>query len=175
MWALTYKTSILRKSGLKLPEHMLYTDQYFATFPISIAKTIQFARFPVYCYRIGYEEQSMSKTSRVKHTDNWIYVCNDALDFCSKAKNDGCPNYNYILMQTARCYCGTVKTLLMNPLNKDNLHKVKLYEKNAKQKYKDVYRYATKIGKMGKCLLLLRVSFYSLYWTIRFVPERYLK
>lgn len=174
MWALTYKTSIICKSGLKLPEHMLYTDQYFATVPMAVAKTIQFVRFPVYCYRIGYEEQSMSKMSRVKHTDNWIYVCNDALDFCSKVKKDECPNYNYILMQTARCYCGTVKTLLMNPLNKNNLLRIKEYEQEVKIQNSDVYNYATKIGKMGKALYVLRKSHYSLYWFIDLVPKRFM-
>lgn len=175
MWALTYKMSVIHESGLKLPEHMLYTDQYFATLPMAAAKTIQFVRFPVYCYRIGYEEQSMSKISRVKHTDNWMYVCNDAIDFCTKAKTNKYLNYNYILMQTARCYCGTVKTLLMNPLNKENLKRVKQYEKEVKFKNEDIYHCATKIGIMGKCLWILRRFNYILYWAIRFIPERFLK
>ena len=174
MWALTYKTSVICKSGLKLPEHMLYTDQYFTTVPMAAAMTIQFVRFPVYCYRIGYEEQSMSRKSRVKHTDNWIYVCNDALDFCTKEKKGECPNYNYILMQTVRCYCGTVKTLLMNPLNKDNLRKIKEYEKHTKEYASDVYKAATKIGKMGKALYVLRKTHYCLYWFINLLPEKFM-
>ena len=175
MWALAYKTAVLRESGLKLPEHMLYTDQFYATEPMAIAKTMQFVRFPVYCYRIGYEEQSMSRLSRVKHTDNWVYICDAALDFCDKMKNRGCANYKYILMQTARCYSGTLKTLLMNPLNKRNLRRVKQYEKKAKQNNLDVYQYATKIGKMGKCVWALRKSHYLLYWTICFAPKKLLK
>ena len=175
MWALTYRTKLLLESGLKLPEHMLYTDQYYTTVPMASAQTIQFVRFPVYCYRIGYEEQSMSRISRIKHTDNWISVCNDSLDFCLKKKNENCINYRYILMQTARCYCGTIKTMLMNPVNKDNLQRVKQYEKKSKEKYLEVYKKATKIGKMGKCLWILRASKYILYWTIDLIPERFLR
>ena len=53
MWAMTYRTDVLRKSGLVLPEHMLYTDQYYATIPLAYAKTISFLSKGVYCYRIG--------------------------------------------------------------------------------------------------------------------------
>ena len=171
MPALTFKTEILRQCGLKLPHHMLYTDQFYSTVPFSVAQTIQFVRYPIYCYRLGYETQSMSRASRVKNTENWIKVCDLSLEFCREMKEKDCKNYKYILMQTSRCYCGTVKTLLMNPLNKNNLLRIKEYEQEVKIKNIDVYNYATKIGKMGKALYVLRKSHYSLYWFIDLVPK----
>ncbi len=67
MWSLTYRTSVLRKSGLVLPEHTLYTDRIYATIPFSYVRGVAYLGDPVYCYRTGRDGQSVSRESRIKH------------------------------------------------------------------------------------------------------------
>lgn len=74
MHCLAFKTSILREIGLKLPEHSLYTDTFYAFLPILDLKTIYFFNKPIYTYFIGRDEQSTSEKSRVKHYREFLKI-----------------------------------------------------------------------------------------------------
>lgn len=168
MWAIFYKTEMLKKSGVILPEHTLYTDQVYSTIPFGIAEKIRFVSIPVYCYRFGREEQSTSKISRMKHADEMLRVCNLLYDYYQDHRLE---NNQYLFSRVSRYYIVALRTLLLFPINRDNLKRIKDYEETSKIKYPEIYSAAVNKSKMGQLIMLLRKSHYLLYWAIRFIPE----
>lgn len=67
MHSMTYKTEVLRSSGLRLPHKRLYTDALFATYALPIVKTCYISHNPLYQYRLGRDGQSMNHSSMVAH------------------------------------------------------------------------------------------------------------
>lgn len=67
MHAITYKTSLIKGSYLQLPSKTLYTDSLYAMIPMMNAESIYIMHNNVYMYRIGRDEQSVSKSSRMRH------------------------------------------------------------------------------------------------------------
>lgn len=169
MWALFFKTNILKKSKVKLFEHMLYTDQIYSTVPFLLAETIHFFSIPVYCYRIGREEQSTSKPSRIKHAEEMLCVCDFLYDFYEEHKNGN----KYLLSRIASYYILALKTLLLFPLNKDNKMRFVGYELKAKKMHPDIYKEALTRNKWGPILKMLRTTGYSVYPFIKLLYSVY--
>lgn len=69
MHSLTFKTSFLRKFGLKIEENCFYTDQEFVIYPILKVKNVYVTSLPIYMYRLGIEGQSMSFSSLTKRCE----------------------------------------------------------------------------------------------------------
>lgn len=170
MWALFYKTEILRRCALTLPEHTLYTDQLYSTIPFSVGQSIRFINTPVYCYRVGREEQSTSKASRIRHAEEMFSVCDTLYRFYDRHKGET----PYILRRISRYYVTALKTLLLFPPNRENRKRLMQYERAARRDHPEIYRAALDSGAAGKLLNILRKTGYSAYWLVKFVPDRYL-
>lgn len=168
MWALVYKTALVRESGLRLPEHSLYTDQYYSTIPFLFAESVKLSPISVYCYRIGYEEQSASKRSRIKHTDEMLKICENLAVFAEE--NKGTKNGRYVLMHCANYHTTAIRTLLLGEINKGNQQKIISYEQKIKEVAPTVYDKAAEMGKIGKLINLFRKTNYKAYWLLRMVP-----
>ena len=63
----TYKTEILRKSGLKLLEKTFYVDMQFNVVPITEVNTFTYYHLDIYRYFIGRKEQSMNMDNFVRN------------------------------------------------------------------------------------------------------------
>ncbi len=168
MWAIFYRTEVLRKSGVVLPEHSLYTDQIYSTVPLAYASKIRFINTPVYCYRYGRAEQSTSKISRIKHAKEMLDVCNRLFEFYKDKKND---NNLYLFSRVSRYYIVAIRTLMLFPINIKNLNRIKKYEKRAKKNYPQIYEAATNGSSMGRLVKILRKTNYLAYWALIFVPD----
>lgn len=162
MWMLCYKTSLLKKSNIKLPEKMFYTDQIFCTLPIPFAETIQYFEFVVYCYRLGRDGQSVSRDSRIKNTQMVLDICKMLVEYIAKYKYH--PNYSYLLHRVSFYYLTALKTILLSHPNKKTIRKLKSYDQEIKHMSSDVYDYVTTYGKFGKLLQLFRnTDYYGVY------------
>lgn len=62
---LTYRTEFYKKYAFMLPEKVFYDDAFYCTLPAYMAKRITIFPIPVYVYRIGDINQSVSVKSRV--------------------------------------------------------------------------------------------------------------
>jgi len=169
MWAIFYKTEILKKSKIKLIEHSLYTDQIYSTVPFAVAETIRFINIPVYCYRVGREEQSTSKPSRIKHANEMLNVCHLLYDFYEQHKDN-----KYILSRIARYYVVALKTLMLFPIKSENRTKLLYYEYDAKINHNEIYENAVAGSFAGSFIKMMRKSSYFLYWLLPFIPDKYL-
>lgn len=168
MWAITYKTEVVRASGLKLPEHMLYTDGLYSTIPFGTAETIQFMDYGVYCYRIGRDGQSVSKSSRIKHAEETFRLTQMLCSFWAEKK--ACPNAAYLLHRVSGYYCGAFKTWLLLPQTKENRRGLMEYEEKIRDMAPEVYSYAAGMGKTGALIGAFRKTKFAAYWLLKLVP-----
>lgn len=162
MWAISYKTEILQKSNLELPEHLFYTDQIFCTIPFAFSKTIQYVDYAVYCYRLGREGQSVSRESRIKNIQMTLDICKMLSKFISTHKSH--KNYKYLLHRVTAYYFSALKTILLIGQNNETLSKLKDYEYEINNISNDVYNNVINFGKLGKLIRVCRLTnYYGIY------------
>lgn len=170
MWALVLKTEIIRKSGLSLPEHTLYTDRIYSTIPFSFVETIVYLDFPVYCYRTGREGQSVSRESRIKHIDEYLSVTKT---LCKHYAEDKRRHKEYVLLKTSAAYKVSIRALLLLPSTKENYRKLRHYENEIKAIAPDVYNKAASLRtRMGIVITFLRITGYSGYRAVGKLPKK---
>ncbi len=80
VWGITYKTCILRDSGLKWDEGVFYTDNEFDFWPLKLVKTIRFIPLPVYVYLKGREGQSIDLKIQKRNFNSYVIVSNTIVD-----------------------------------------------------------------------------------------------
>ena len=78
MHSVFYSTALLRKSGLKLPEHTFYVDNLFVYVPLPLVKNMYYLNVDFYHYYIGRIDQSVNEKVMVKRLDQQLRV-NDLL------------------------------------------------------------------------------------------------
>ena len=69
MHALTFRTQVVRDSGLKLPEHTFYVDFIYAYQPFPWVKTMKYLDTPFYHYFIGRDGQSVQTDVMIRRVD----------------------------------------------------------------------------------------------------------
>lgn len=74
MHSLIYKTSILKKSKISLPEHTFYVDNIVAYQPLPFVKKIKYLDLDLYHYFIGREDQSVNEKVMMGRVDQQIKV-----------------------------------------------------------------------------------------------------
>ncbi len=74
MHSTVHKTSILRRSGVVLPEHTFYVDNILVYQPLPYFKTMYYIDIDLYRYFIGRIDQSVSHESMIKRIDQYIRV-----------------------------------------------------------------------------------------------------
>lgn len=74
MHALIFRTALLRKVGVKLPEHTFYVDNLFACQPLPQVKRIRYMDIDLYQYFLGREDQSVNERVLMSRIDQQIRV-----------------------------------------------------------------------------------------------------
>ncbi len=74
MHALIYRTAILRKSGVILPEHTFYVDNIFAYRPLPYVETIYYLDINLYQYYLGRDDQSVNEKVLISRIEQQIKV-----------------------------------------------------------------------------------------------------
>ena len=170
MHALTYKTQVLRDSGMRLKEHILYTDNTYAAVPAKGAHTMIFLNIPVYNYRLGVEGQSVGRAGIVKHIDESKVISLDLVDFYRNniTSSDTCKKY--ILVNIASTCVNYVVGLLKMPVGKEAFNRLIEFDNIVRFKSIDIFNKMIDIDrKASKSLKLIRNSNYLLYWLFAFI------
>jgi glycosyltransferase involved in cell wall biosynthesis len=79
MHALTYRTDVVRASGLRLPEHTFYVDNLYALIPLHKVQTLYYLDVDLYRYLIGRDGQSVQEDVMLGRIDqqlrvNWMMI-----------------------------------------------------------------------------------------------------
>lgn len=80
MHALVYRTSLVRASGITLPEHTFYVDNLFVVTPLSHSRRLFYLDVNLYRYFIGREDQSVNDAVMVRRVDQQVRVNRLVLD-----------------------------------------------------------------------------------------------
>lgn len=75
-----YKTAMLKESGIVLPEHCFYEDNYFIYAPLPHVKHLIYLNQELYQYLLGRDGQSMQTANLIKRTENLERVAKLAFD-----------------------------------------------------------------------------------------------
>ena len=88
MHSVIYKTSILKRIKLQLPEHTFYVDNIFVYYPLPSIKTMYYLNVPFYRYYIGREDQSVNERVMIKRIDQQLKVTKMMIDFFDPCEID---------------------------------------------------------------------------------------
>lgn len=167
MHAFTYKTSVLKSSGLILKENLLYTDCYYTAIPLAKVHKVRFLNFPVYNYRIGEQGQSISRKVRLKHIDDIKNISIDLVNNVKQISNIKIDAYDFLCTQVASFCVNYIGTIMMLSPSKNSLKLLKNYEKDIKLLSETIYkRIETLDGLLPKSIALLRKTNYISYWPL---------
>lgn len=95
----TYKTSILRESGLKMLEKTFYVDMQFNIVPMTKVKTFTYYELDIYRYFIGRPDQSMNLSNFVRNQDHHKKMITWIIDFYTDKEKELSENlHDYLEM-----------------------------------------------------------------------------
>lgn len=87
MHSLIFKTDILLKSQLALPEHTFYVDNLFVFVPLQNVEKIYYLDVPLYRYFIGRDDQSINENIMIQRIDQQLKVNKLMIDVYRDRKN----------------------------------------------------------------------------------------
>lgn len=82
-----YRLAVIKESGVTLPEHCSYEDNYFVYAPMGLIKTVAYIPEPLYQYLIGRDGQSMTRETCIRKYHDFvrcgelIFRCFDVMKF----------------------------------------------------------------------------------------------
>lgn len=166
---ITFKTTMLRGIGLSLPEHMLYTDTIYALEPFAFADTIYFYNIEVYCYYIGREGQSMSKSVRKKHRAEQWKIIEMLCGSYERKKKDG-HHVDYFGHAISIAYAGAFREFIQTAkLLAAEAAAFQSYDYRIRTISADIYQRAEMQGKAGLLLKWMRRSGFHLFYPVKIV------
>ncbi len=74
MHAATFRTQVLRDSGLDLPKHTFYVDNIFVYVPLPYVKTLHYLPVNLYRYFIGRDDQSVNEPVQLSRLDQQMRI-----------------------------------------------------------------------------------------------------
>lgn len=149
----TYKTSLLKKSNLKLLEKTFYVDMQYNIIPISQLCTFKFLKLDIYRYFIGRPDQSMNLQNFVKNRANHETVMKFLIEYYLTNRNNFSKNQDsyikqilfYMLTTHYYIYCVYAQT------NKKEIYKeITAFDKYLRSKSLELYNMMYEIGQI-KC------------------------
>ena len=138
----TYKTSLLKKSQLKLMEKTFYVDMQYNLIPIKEVETFTYYDLDIYRYFIGRADQSVNTASMVKNKNDHEKVLKYMIDFYESQKpelSEIKKEYikviiNYTLFTHYNIFCRYAVN------NKDSYNKIKSFDNYLKNNSPELYK-----------------------------------
>lgn len=162
--SVTFKTSIFKQNAIYVREHVFYEDNEFIAYPLLYIKTYKTFDYPIYYYRMGNPNQSVSVASMIKKHNDIVLVYDDLLNFLSKCKNENIDEENLLAIKRVMTGCIYFKRILL-------VHgPSKLAKKEMKELYKkismhpDLISTIKKYDKWNKWLFICRFNFLHLFY-----------
>lgn len=159
-----YKTELLRNNKICLQEHCFYVDREFLTFPIPYIQTVTYLAMPLYCYRLGTNEQSVSIQSFKKHYIDSTRVAENMLRFYRDLPNTVSTGKRKIILSSvskrAVQHMGVI--LLFSP-SKEKKQDLQNFDRWIAKHTADVYEAMKHEPKYAFFVIALRSANYRLY------------
>lgn len=159
MHSVIYRTHLLRKMGLKLPEHCFYVDNIFVYVPLPFVDTIRYLDVNMYRYFIGREDQSVNESVMMGRIDQQLRITRFMIDAVKLPYDVIQPKLrtymrNYLSMMMCICsiFCRMIGTEEADQKRKDIWEYLKKNNPGAyKQVRANVLNLSTNLpGKVGR-------------------------
>lgn len=166
-----YKTETVRKAGLDLPAHRLYTDGYLNVIVPAYCENARFFDFRVANRRLERTGQSVSRQSMVSHADDFKHNVEDFLHFYEGTKGKGLLHMTVVKRRAQAHYAVGIKAILLGPISKDSLRRIRAYERELGSISRDIYRLDECSAKrVAFFIKLCRKTNYLAYWLLKLIP-----
>lgn len=153
MHSLIFRRDILIESGVILPKHCFYVDNYFAYKPLIISKIVYYLDVDLYSYFIGRSDQSINITNFSKRYNQQLIVMNLMIDAIKYEDIKKLPRWKRNYLKHA-----------LNVVNIVTIAFIVLGDRNLKEQFNDVKRHFASIkAKDKKMYYFLR---YRSYYTV---------
>lgn len=158
IWDAAYKTEVIRKEYISLPEHAQYTDNLFVLYALEKVQTVSFHNYVIYNYVLGRDDQSVNINSLAKHYSEMFEVVRLSNSFYKEH-----PNNKHILYKVKVNYYSTLAYIFQLYLsNFDEKSKLKEWIKKTDKAIKNELPELYKETWDNKKLCILRLSHYKL-------------
>lgn len=156
MHQVAFKTETIQNKGIQIREHCFYTDTEYLLKGMSKCNSLIYVNYPMYMYRIGLDEQSMSFNSVRKNYKDAITYYKELIRFRNEeniAKDFG-PYFLDAMISGAKYNLNIF--FLLSPKKKSEYIE---FEQFLKNNAPDIYEHA-----ITKKIKLLRKLKYHFYW-----------
>lgn len=136
----TYKTEILRESGLKLLENTFYVDMQYNVVPVTKVETFTYYKLDIYRYFIGRKEQSMNMDNFVRNQDHHKKMIKWLIEYYTGISDT--------LSPTKQEYIETILTYTLNTHYSIYCE----YDKNHKRAYEEIVDFDNYLLKTNRKL-----------------------
>lgn len=138
MHQVCFKTERIKNKGLKITEHCFYTDTEYLIKCMSKCDTIVYYNCPIYMYRVGRDEQSMSVEGVRKHYKDAIKCYKELIRYRKEInpKSDFYINY----LEDALIALAMYNLNLFFLLSPDKKNEYVEYDKFLKENCKHIYQ-----------------------------------
>ena len=137
----TFRTEIVRKSGIVLPKHVFYEDNLYLCGVLPYTEKVYYADLDLYLYTIGREGQSVSDEACVRRFRHHLQIAEESFRTCHldelKRKNKHLYRLQYHQIRMIFCIASTFTRFSKDPDADDLL----------KDLWKSAYAYDKKYAK----------------------------
>ena len=166
MWALAFKTDVIREGWIDLPQKIFYTDVIYDLEGMAKAESMYCMDYPLYCYRKDREGSSSIRENVIKHYSDGMEVAYESAEYYEQEKKKENSNLAILRIRAGRTCANAAKSIMFRPVTHENLQLIKQYDKKLKQISFDLYKESERFGKVGLMLKMMRVTGYSAYWLL---------
>lgn len=132
-----FKVETIQNKGIEIREHCFYTDAEYLLKSMSKCKTITYYNIPIYMYRIGLDEQSMSVQGVRKHYKDAVKYYSEMIRYRNEEPMDKVFYDNYLTDALTSLGRYHLNMFFMLPTDKKNEYIA--FEKYIKENARDIY------------------------------------
>ena len=169
MHCLSYRTQLLRDMDYRQSEGICYTDLEFVYYPLMECKTIYLEDFPLYCYLLGREGQSVDIKSRKNNYSHFQRIY-ERLTYHYQTSHDNMRTYLYVFFMCILLENMFVISVLFNPMKENQVdlrHRISnlsFYNKNYIYRYKISHLPAIKMWMRNNVFDKIVIFFLQRYY-----------
>lgn len=165
MHALTYRTDVVKKMGPAIDEHCFYVDMEYNFFPLEYVESALCLDFPVYQYRVGSNEQSVSSANMVKRRSQHRQVLNRLIEYYEDKKDELEPTTREVILDNLR-KLSLVHYKILFRVEEGSKAEFVSFDKYLKKASSEVYEGPD--GFTMKVIRMLRKGNFALYGLVLF-------
>lgn len=157
--AVTYRTEMLRNSGIHLQEKCFYEDAEYYIYPVPHIETMAYLDEPVYVYRIGSPTQSVNPKNAIRNKDMLAIIVDNLIQFYNDLPTELSPQKKkYINNQICHIIRNNYGIYLKMPIGREAFEGIEKFDKSLKEKSIELYHSSSSIAVRA-----LRLNNYPVY------------